>query len=96
MKIITCGSHTSGVQNSIKILKPDNSWIVMPYTINAPIIGDIIISRSGKKWIVLPGGKGLFVLDDNGTPENFGDDNSLISGCSGSVRAETEYYLFYC
>ncbi len=68
----------SGVQNSIKILKPDNSWIVMPYTINAPIIGDIIISRSGKKWIVLPGGKGLFVLDDNGTPENFGDDNSLL------------------
>lgn len=70
-------THT-GVQNSIKILKPDNSWIVLPYTINAPVIGDIIISRSGKKWIVLPGGNGLFVLDDNGTTENFGDDNYLL------------------
>ncbi len=69
-------THT-GVQNSIKVLKPDNSWIIMPYTINAPVIGDIIISRSGNKWIVLPGGNGLFVLDDNGTPDNFGDDRSL-------------------
>lgn len=64
----------SGVDNNIKVLKPDNTWLVLPYTIDAPLASDIIISRSGKKWIILPGGNGLFVLDDNHTPENFGDD----------------------
>lgn len=62
------------VPGSIKILKPDGSWIVNPVTINSPTIGDIIISRSGKKWIVLPRGNGFFVLDDNSTPDYFDDD----------------------
>ena len=64
----------TGVQNNIKVLKPDYSWLILPYTIDAPTIGDIIITRSNKKWIVLPRGHGLFVLDDNNTPDNFGDD----------------------
>jgi len=64
----------SGVDNNIKILKPDNTWVVLPYTIDAPLASDILITRSGKKWIILPGGNGLFILDDNHSPENFGDD----------------------
>jgi hypothetical protein len=62
------------VPGSIKILKPDGTWIVNPLTIGAPTIGDIIITKSGHKWIVLPRGNGLFILDDNGTPDNFVDD----------------------
>lgn len=62
------------VDGSIKILKPDGTWIVNPVTIDAPTIGDIIITKTGQKWIVLPRGYGLFVLDDKGTPENFNDD----------------------
>jgi hypothetical protein len=64
------------VPGSIKILKPDGSWIVNPVTINAPTIGDIIITRTGQKWIVLPRGNGLFILDDNRTPDIFTDDKS--------------------
>jgi hypothetical protein len=64
----------SGVPGTIKILKPDGTWIINPVTIDAPTIGDIIITKSGHKWIVLPRGFGLFVLDDNNTPENFTDD----------------------
>ena len=64
----------SGVPGSIKILKPDGSWIVNPLTIEKQVISDIIITRSGYKWIVLPGGNGLFILDDNNTPEISGDD----------------------
>ncbi|MCK7540239.1 MAG: hypothetical protein MZV63_59770 [Marinilabiliales bacterium] len=59
------------VPGSIKVLKPDGSWIVNPVTIDAPTIGDIIITQRGYKWIVLPRGFGLFVLDDKGTPEVF-------------------------
>ena len=62
------------VPGSIKVLKPDGTWITNPITIDAPTIGDIIITRNGYKWIILPRGFGLFVLDDNNTPDNFNDD----------------------
>ena len=62
------------VQSSLKVLKPDGSWIVNPITIDAPTIGDIIITTKGQKWIILPRGYGLFVLDDNKTPDVFSDD----------------------
>lgn len=62
------------VPGSIKILKPDGNWIVNPVTIDAPTIGDIIIAKNGYKWIILPRGHGLFILDDNNTPELFNDD----------------------
>jgi hypothetical protein len=65
------------VPGSIKVLKPDGTWIVNPVTISAPSIGDIIITTRGQKWIVLPRGYGLFVLDDNKTPEVFTDDKSI-------------------
>jgi hypothetical protein len=62
------------VPGSIKVLRSDGSWIVNPVTIDAPTIGDIIITRTGQKWIVLPRGYGLFILDDNSTPDVFSDD----------------------
>jgi hypothetical protein len=62
------------VPGSIKVLRPDGSWIINPLTIDAPTIGDIIITAIGQKWIVLPRGYGLFILDDNKTPEVFNDD----------------------
>jgi hypothetical protein len=65
----------SEVTGSIKILKPDGTWIVNPLTIDADNIGDIIITRSGQKWILLPRGHGLAVYDDNGTLSNFSDDS---------------------
>ena len=64
----------SEVIGSIKVLKPDGNWIVNNLTIEAPTIGDIIITRNGHKWIILPGGYGLFILDDNNTPDIFSDD----------------------
>jgi hypothetical protein len=64
----------TGVPGSIKVLKPDGTWITNPITIEAPTIGDILITKTGIKWIVLPRGYGLFILDDNNTPENFNDD----------------------
>jgi hypothetical protein len=64
------------VPGSIKVLKPDGNWIVNPVTLDAPAIGDIIITKTGQKWVVLPRGDGLFILDDNGTPDYFGDDIS--------------------
>jgi len=64
----------TGVPGSIKVLKANNTWTQFPVTIDAPTIGDIIITSTGQKWIVLPRGYGLFVMDDNGTIDNFTDD----------------------
>jgi hypothetical protein len=64
----------TGVPGSIKVLKPNGNWIVNPLTINAPVIGDLIITKAGHKWIILPEGHGLFIFDDNKTPEASGDD----------------------
>ncbi|HPP93400.1 MAG TPA: T9SS type A sorting domain-containing protein, partial [Bacteroidales bacterium] len=64
----------TGVPGSIKVLKANNTWTQFPVTIDAPTIGDIIITSTGQKWIVLPRGFGLFVMDDNGTIDNFTDD----------------------
>lgn len=65
----------TGMPGSIKILNPDlKTWITVPVTIEAPTIGDILIARNGYKWVVLPRGYGLFVLDDNNTPDVFSDD----------------------
>ena len=78
----------TGVEGSIKVLKPDGTWITNPVTIDAPTIGDIIISKSGYKWIVLPRGYGLFILDDNNTPDNFTDDRyktMLVKDTEGNV-----------
>jgi hypothetical protein len=64
----------TGVSGSIKVLKSDGTWIVNPITIDAPTIGDIITTTKGQKWIILPRGYGLFILDDNKTPDIFSDD----------------------
>jgi hypothetical protein len=65
----------SGVTENIKVLRPDRTWVTIPVTIEAPTIGDLIITQTGKKWIVLPRGHGLFIYDDNGTLSDFTDDS---------------------
>jgi hypothetical protein len=64
----------SGVTGSLRVLKPNGSWISYPLNINAPVIGDIIQAKDGVKWIILPDGNGMFIIDDNNTPDNFNDD----------------------
>jgi hypothetical protein len=78
----------TNVTGSVKILKPGGSWIVYPLTIDAPVIGDIISTGRGQKWIILPGGNGLFIIDDNNTPEVFSDDRSrklTITDSDGNI-----------
>ncbi len=60
----------------IKILKSDGSWIIFPRNIDAPHAGDLISTSKGQLWIILPGGYGLFIIDDNGTPDISTDDLS--------------------
>ena len=65
----------TGVTNTVSV-RHDDEWIALPYPINAPTLGDIMITSSGHKWILLPRGYGLFAFDDKGTPANINDDNT--------------------
>ena len=64
------------VPENVKILKPDGTWIIYPLKIDAPVAGDIISTQKGQKWITLPGGHGLYIIDDHKTPELFSDDQT--------------------
>lgn len=78
----------SGASGSIRILAGDGSWISYPAVIDAPVIGDIISTKSGLKWIILPEGNGLFLIDDNKTPASFNDDKTrklTIKDADGNV-----------
>lgn len=58
------------------VLSPEGNWTAIDYgsILSNVNIGQIIITQSGKKWVVLPQGVGLFVFDDNGTPSDRTDD----------------------
>lgn len=62
------------VTSTLKALKPDGTWIVNPACADVYTVGDLIITKTGHKWLLLPRGYGLFLLDDNNTPELYGDD----------------------
>jgi hypothetical protein len=66
-----------GVPEPISVFTKDRKWISYPYQpfVNAPFMSDIIITQNNHKWVVLPGGYGLFAFDDKGTLENPDDDD---------------------
>jgi ligand-binding sensor domain-containing protein len=78
----------SEVPGNIKMLKPDGTWIINPVTLNVPTTGDIIVTKQDHKWVILPRGNGLFVLDDKGTPDYSDDDvykNMLVQDAEGTI-----------
>ncbi len=78
----------SEVEGNIKMLKPDGTWVVNPVTLEVPTVGDMIVTERDQKWVILPRGNGLFVLDDKGTPDIFSDDvykNMLVQDAEGAI-----------
>lgn len=67
----------SGAPVPIHMRSPDGNWTELDYSnqIAEVNIGEMIITETGQKWIILLKGKGLFVFDDNGTPDDMGDDS---------------------
>jgi len=67
---------TSNDQLPISVKTTDNKWFNYDYKakIGHASIGEILISTSGYKWVIIPRGIGMFVFDDNGTLDNESDD----------------------
>jgi hypothetical protein len=67
----------SNVSEPISVFKKDGTW--QSYRANNQItefdaLGDILVTQSGHKWVIIPRGYGLFAMDDNGTIEDPSDD----------------------
>lgn len=67
----------SGVEAPLSVRKKDGTWKSFEISsyVDAPNMGDILITRTGHIWIILPGGRGLFVYNTNGTIDNTDDDS---------------------
>ncbi|MGM0407320.1 MAG: T9SS type A sorting domain-containing protein, partial [Bacteroidota bacterium] len=53
----------------------DENWYSFNFDseISNILVSDIIVTENNHKWVILPG-NGLFVFDDNNTPDNENDD----------------------
>ena len=89
----------SEVPGTTKALKPDKSWILNPATVDVISVGDIIITKGGVKWIILPRGQGLYILDDNRSKKMLVEDSenkvisfvySLAEDLDGNIWVGTE------
>jgi len=58
------------------ILTPEGEWSSIDYSsyLSGINVGHIIITKDNNKWVILPQGVGLFVFNENGTPNDKSDD----------------------
>lgn len=69
-----------GVAEAISVRKADGTWksfVADNLISNKYTLGDIIITQTGDKWVVIPKSQGLFVMHDNGTIDNTEDDEYI-------------------
>ncbi len=66
----------SEVGNPVSVKSSDGQWNSFNFDgkVSNIIVGDIMVTQSDHKWVMLPFGGGLFVFDDNGTLDNENDD----------------------
>lgn len=67
------------VPYAVKVLKPDGTWLRMPYNsqiTQIEMMDKILITTSGNIWMNIPynNGSGLFVCNDNHTLDDTSDD----------------------
>jgi ligand-binding sensor domain-containing protein len=80
-------SHTT---RCLKVKKPDNTWTSIDFQgliASGIVVGDLMITESGQKWIILPRTLGMLVLDDNGTIDNPNDDRKKKLGFTAGAGA---------
>lgn len=69
-----------GAAAQVVVKKADGSWqnFSLPFPSSQKYVSKIIIDDSRQKWIIGARGTGLFVLNDNNTIDNKGDDQMRL------------------
>ena len=89
----------SQVNNPLFVRKNNGDWHSFMFTSTNTTnthLGDIVIDDLGQKWVIVPGGIGLVVYNDNNTIENAQDDKDRIlnSGLgTGNLPSTSVYSL---
>lgn len=58
----------------LHVMAPDGKWTGFAFPDMVKNFRSVIVTRKGVKWLAIGQSGGLFVFDDNGTPENTSDD----------------------
>lgn len=81
-------SHT---MKCLKVKKADNTWAEFDFQgmiVTGTTVGDLMITQSGQKWMIIPRNGGIIVFDDAGTINTTSDDKKKKLGftsTSGSM-----------
>ncbi len=59
----------------LHVMTPDGKWTGFSFPNMVKNIKKVIVTSSGKKWMAIGQSGGLFVFDDNGTPDDQSDDH---------------------
>ncbi|MFP4025010.1 MAG: T9SS type A sorting domain-containing protein [Thiohalospira sp.] len=65
----------TNVTNPVSVKSSDGQWYNFNFDseISNLLVSDILVTENNHKWVVLPG-TGLFIFDDNNSPDNENDD----------------------
>lgn len=89
----------SQVNNPLFVRKNNGDWHSFSFTsLNTTNthLGDMVIDNIGQKWVIVPGGVGLVVYNDNNTVENVQDDQDRVVNSSlgsGNLPSTSVYSL---
>ena len=89
----------SQVDNPLFVRKNNGDWHSFSFTSTNTTdihLGNIVIDNIGQKWVVVPGGIGLVVYNDNNTIEELQDDKDKIinsSFGSGNLPSTSVYSI---
>jgi hypothetical protein len=73
-------SHT---MKCLKVKKADNTWAEFDFQgmiVTGTTVGDLMITQSGQKWMIIPRNGGIIVFDDAGTINTTSDDKKKKLG----------------
>lgn len=77
----------SNTPNAIAVYSNENEWYSYNFSslLTDELTGDIIVSSSGFKWVVIPGQKGILVFDEGQTLDDTLDDQyKILNSGSGT------------
>ena len=88
----------TGVSSPVSVLTAGGSWFSLSLEgkIGNINLGDILVTQDNHKWIILKGGRGLFVFNENKTYDNEEDDEALrlsVVDKNGDVITNEVYSL---
>jgi len=78
-------SHTT---KCLKVKKADDTWMEYDFQgliVTGTTIGNLMITESGQKWMIIPRNGGILVFDDNGTIDVTADDKKKKLGFSAGT-----------